>query len=670
MNKTETKKRIEKLKELINHHRYLYHVLDRQEISEDVSDSLKKELFDLEEKYPEFITSDSPTQRIGGMPLKKFKKIKHSKPMLSFNDAFSMPDMKDWGKRIKKLLTIPEAENLNYFCELKFDGLAIELVYKNNILQTGATRGNGIIGENVTQNVKTINSIPLKLKNNNLEKEIIARGEAIIFKKEFLKINRLREKAGLSIYSNPRNIAAGSIRQLDSKITAQRNLSFFCYDLISNLGQTNHEQEHRILRKLGFKVNSHTKFCKNLEEVFQFHKKWKEQRQNLGYEIDGIVVIVNNNKIFNKLGAIGKSPRGAIAYKFPLKQAETIIQDIKVQVGRTGAVTPVAYLKPVKVGGVIISKATLHNKDEIKRLGVKIKDTVIVGRAGDVIPMVVSVLKELRTGKEIEFNMPKLCPYCKTKLIRQRGEVIWRCPNSKCESRQKRYFSYFVSRQGFNVEGLGPKIIEQLFERKFISDPADIFNLPEKDLLTLEGFAEKAVQNLIESIEARKEISFSKFIYALGIDQVGEETAQDLTDYFKNLEDLKKVSLEKLISIKDIGPETAESIYNWFQQKDNIKILDKLKKFGVKIKYKVKSIRNKVLLGKVFALTGSLNELSRDKAKERIKELGGRISEDISKNTDFLILGRNPGSKFEKAKKLNIKTINEKEFLLLITTRQ
>jgi len=667
MNKTEIKQRIEKLKKLIRYHRYLCHVLDRQEISDSALDSLKKELFDLEQKYPEFITSDSPTQRIGGIPLKKFEKIKHSKPMLSFNDAFSKEDMKDWEKRIKKLLTIQEAENLNYFCELKFDGLAIELVYKNKILQTGATRGNGIIGENVTQNIKTINSIPLKLRDNNLEKEIIVRGEAIIFKKEFLKINRLREKAGLSVYSNPRNITAGSIRQLNSKITAERNLDFFCYDLISDLGQVNHEQEHKILKEIGLKVNSHTKFCDNLKEVFQFHEKWKKKRQGLGYEIDGIVVIVNNNEIFNKLGAIGKSPRGAIAYKFPLKQAETIVKNIKVQVGRTGAVTPVAYLKPVKVGGVIISKATLHNEDEIKRLGIKIKDTVIIGRAGDVIPMVVKVLKELRTGKEIEFNMPKVCPYCGARLIKQRGEVIWRCPNSKCEHRQKKHLSYFVSRQGFNIEGLGPRIIEQLFEKRFISDPADIFNLQEKDILTLEGFAEKAVKNLIESIKAKKEISFSKFIYALGIDQVGEETAQDLASCFKDLGKIRKASLEQLIDIKDIGPETAESIYNWFQQKHNIRILEKLKQFGVKIKYEVPSTKNKIFLGKAFVLTGSLDKLSRERAKERIKELGGRVLENINKNTDFLILGKNPGSKLEKAKKLNIEIINEKEFLSLIT---
>jgi len=665
MNKAEVKKRIDKLKKLINHHRYLYHVLDRQEISDSALDSLKKELFELEQKYPEFITSDSPTQRIEGKPLKKFEKIKHSQSMLSFNDAFSIKDMEDWEKRIKKLLTEQEIKDLNYFCELKFDGLAIELIYKNNILQTGATRGDGLIGENVTQNIKTINAIPLRLREKK-EKEIIVRGEAIIFKKEFLKINEIREKAGLSIYSNPRNIAAGSIRQLDSKITAERNLNFFCYDLVTNLDQRTHEQEHEILKKLGLKVNTHTKFCNNLKEVFQFYKKWEVKRQELGYEIDGIVIIVNNNKIFNKLGRIGKSPRGAIAYKFPLEQVQTVVKDIKVQVGRTGAVTPVAYLKPVKVGGVVVSRATLHNEDEIKRLGIRIKDTVIIGRAGDVIPMVVSVLKELRTGKEEKFIMPKLCPYCKTKLVKKRGDVIWRCPNSRCESRQKRYFSYFVSRPGFNIEGLGPKIVEQLFEKGFISDPADIFNLQEQDLLTLEGFAQKAVENLIESINNKKQINFPRFIYSLGIDQVGEETAQDLANCFKNLEEFKKSSLERLINIRDIGPETANSIYNWFRKRDNLRILEKLNKFGVKIKYKVKNTKKQILLGKVFALTGTLEKLSRDKAKERIKELGGKVSENINKNTDFLVLGGNPGSKLAKAKKLNIKILKEKDFLSLI----
>ena len=406
MNKPETKKRIEKLKKLINHHRYLYHVLDKQEISDAALDSLKKELFNLEQKYPEFITPDSPTQRVGGLPLKKFEKIKHSQPMLSFNDAFSEEDMEDWEERIKKLLnekgTVPDqGQSLSYFCELKFDGLAIELIYRTPtkggypILKTGSTRGDGIIGENVTQNLKTIDSIPLRLRREE-EKEIIVRGEAIIFKKDFLKINKMREKAGLPVYANPRNVAAGSIRQLDPKITAQRNLTFFAYDLISparlasparngvstagwqgeaggDLGQTNHQEEHKILKDLGFKTNPYSRFCKDLKEVFEFREQWKKNREKLEYEIDGIVAIVNQNKIFQKLGVVGKAPRGAIAYKFPLKEAETIVEDIKIQVGRTGAVTPVACLKPVKVGGVTISRATLHNEDEIKRLGIKIE---------------------------------------------------------------------------------------------------------------------------------------------------------------------------------------------------------------------------------------------------------------------------------------------------------
>ena len=665
MNKAEVKKRIEKLKKLINHHRYLYHVLDRQEISDAALDSLKKELFDLEQKYPEFVTPDSPTQRVGGRPLKKFEKVKHSQPMLSFNDAFSEEDMKDWEERIKKLLTPEEIEKLNYFCELKFDGLAIELIYKNGILETGSTRGDGIIGENVTQNIKTIESIPLRLRTK--KGEVIVRGEAIIFKKDFLRMNKMREEADLPVYANPRNVAAGSIRQLDPKITAQRRLTFFAYDLVSDLGQTTHQEEHKILKDLGFKVNSYSKFCKDLKQVFEFREQWKRDREKLEYEIDGIVAIVNENKIFQKLGTVGKAPRGAIAYKFPLKQAETIIENIKIQVGRTGAVTPVACLKPVEIGGTTISRATLHNEDEIKRLGVKIGDTVIVGRAGDVIPEVVKVLKELRTGKEKVFRMPKVCPFCGTKLVRPAGEVIWRCPNPDCQARQRRYLYHFVSKGAFDIDGLGPKIVDQLFENNLISDPADIFQLKEGDLMPLEGFAEKAAKNLINSINSKKEINFGRFIYALGIKEVGEQTAQDLANYFKDLKELKEASLEKLMGIKDIGPETAKSIYNWFLQKKNFALLEKLKKAGVKIKYHktVPFVRKGLseITGKTFVLTGSLSSLTREEAKEKIRNLGGRVSSIVSRNTDFLVLGKEPGSKLQKAKKLGVKIIDEKTFL-------
>jgi len=684
----QAKQRIEKLKKLINHHRYLYHVLDKQEISDAALDSLKKELFNLEQKYPEFITPDSPTQRVGGLPLKKFEKIKHSQPMLSFNDAFSEEDMEDWEERIKKLLnekgTVPDqGQSLSYFCELKFDGLAIELIYRTPtkggypILKTGSTRGDGIIGENVTQNLKTIDSIPLRLRREE-EKEIIVRGEAIIFKKDFLKINKMREKAGLPVYANPRNVAAGSIRQLDPKITAQRNLTFFAYDLISNLGQTTHQEEHKILKDLGFKTNPYSRFCKDLKEVFEFREQWKKNREKLEYEIDGIVAIVNQNKIFQKLGVVGKAPRGAIAYKFPLKEAETIVEDIKIQVGRTGAVTPVACLKPVKVGGVTISRATLHNEDEIKRLGVKIGDTVIVGRAGDVIPEVVKVLKELRTGKEKIFRMPELCPYCQTKLVKPEGEVIRRCPNSKCQARQRRYLYHFVSKGAFNIEGLGPRIIDQLFEKNLISDPADIFQLKEGDLIPLEGFAEKAAENLISAIKAKKEIDFARFIYALGLKEVGEETSALLAQKLKfkseklKIEELteafQKLSLEDLQSIKDIGPVAAQSIYDWFRQKQNIMFLEKLGKVGITIKNYQLPTTNYKLSGKTFVLTGSLTNLTREEAKEKIRNLGGKVSEAVSKKTDFVVVGREPGAKLEQAKKMGVKIISDKEFLKMFTT--
>jgi len=687
MTKKEAKERIEKLKKLINYHRYLYHVLDRQEISESALDSLKKELFDLEQKYPEFVTPDSPTQRVGGKPLEKFEKVRHGTPMLSFNDAFSEKDMEDWEERIKKLLSKEETEKLEYFCELKFDGLAIELIYEEGLLKTGATRGDGIIGEDVTQNLKTIEAIPLKLREQkevikDLEKEglkeiaqfikkkgmksVVVRGEALISKKEFARINKIQEKKGLPKYANPRNIAAGSVRQLDPKVTASRHLDAYVYDLISDLGQKTHQQEHRILKILGFKTHKDSKLCKNLKEVFQYHKFWQKKRDTLPFEIDGLVVQVNDNEIFEKLGVVGKAPRGAIAYKFPLKQAETIVEDIKVQVGRTGAVTPVAHLKPVEVGGVTITRATLHNEDEIKRLGVKIGDTVIVGRAGDVIPEVVKVLKELRTGKEKEFKMPKVCPVCGERLVRPKGEAIWRCPNPNCQARQRRYLYHFVSKGAFDIEGLGRKIIDQLLDEGLISDPCDIFELKEGDLVPLERFAEKSAKNLIQAIQSRKEISLARFIYALGIPQVGEETAQDLAEYFGSLDKLKKATLEELLAIKDIGPETANSIYSFFREKRNLLLLKRLLKAGVKIISPPKTKISKTLEGKTFVFTGGLKRFTREEAKEKVRQLGGEVSESVSKKTDFVVVGENPGSKLQKAKKLGVKTISEEEFLELL----
>jgi len=711
MNKKGIQKRIEKLKRLINHHRYLYHVLDRQEISEAVLDSLKKELFDLEQKFPEFVTSDSPTQRVEGKPLEKFKKTYHPKPMLSFNDAFSEKDIKDWEIRISKLLTNEEKEKIDFFCELKIDGLAVELIYENEVFKVGSTRGDGLIGEDVTHNLKTIEAIPLRLRApHHFSKEeirligqkkweknrrgLVARGEVFIPKKEFEKINKEQEKKNLTTFANPRNMAAGSIRQLDPKITSQRHLDSFAYELLTparhasqgeaggDFGQNTegplpfsekgwaygartHEEKHEILKALGFKTNPHNRYCENLKEVFEFHQYWQKNREKIPYEIDGIVVIINDNMIFEKLGVVGKAPRGAIAFKFPLKQATTEILDIKVQVGRTGSLTPVAVLKPVEVGGVTISRATLHNEDEIKRLGVKIGDTVIVGRAGDVIPDIIGVFPELRTGKEREFRVPKKCPVCAAIVEKLEGEVISRCPNPECSAKKRRHFYHFISRGAFDIVGLGPKIIDKLIEEGIISDPADLFNIKQSDILQLERFAEKSTENLLKAVQEKKKISLPKFIYSLGIRNVGEETARHLAGQFYSLENLKEAGLEELQKIIDVGPVVANSIYKWFSKKKNIYFLEKLKKSGVEI-VEEKKTGHQPLKGETFVLTGTLETMAREKAKERIRILGGEISESISKKTNFVISGKEPGSKYERAKKLGVRIINEKEFLAML----
>jgi DNA ligase (NAD+) len=662
MNKSEAKNRIEKLRKLINYHRHLYHVLDKQEISDAALDSLKKELFDLEQEFPDFITPDSPTQRVGGEPLKKFKKVKHPQRMLSLNDAFSNEDMQDWSERVSKLLSEKERKELDFYCELKIDGLAIELIYENGFLKTGSTRGDGNIGEDITQNLKTVDAIPLRIDG---QKELVVRGEVFITKKEFERINKEQKGNGQTAYANPRNIAAGSVRQLDPKITASRKLDSFAYELLTDFGQETHEQKHKILKDLGFKTNKHNKYCKNLNEVFEFREHWVKNREKLDYEIDGVVVIINNNEIFEKLGVVGKTPRGAIAFKFPQAEATTKVLDIKVQVGRTGAMTPVAVLEPVQVTGITITRATLHNEDEIKRLGLKIGDTVIVGRAGDVIPNIIRVLPELRTGKEKNFKMPEKCPSCQTKLVKPNGEAVTRCPNPNCFARQRRNFYHFVSKTAFDVDGLGPKIIDKLLDEGLVQNPSDLFDLKEGDIAPLERFAEKSAENLIKSIQGRREIILSRFIYALGIRNVGEETAIDLAQYFGSITKIKNAKLEDIDSISDIGPVVSKSIYEWFQDKDNLKFLEKLED-KVKIINPEKKAGNQKFSGKTFVLTGGLKSMSRDQAKERIRELGGDVSESVSSKTDYVVVGLEPGSKADKAKELGVKTLTEEEFLKIL----
>jgi len=676
MKKEEVKKRIEKLRKVISHHRYLYHVLNRQEISDAALDSLKHELYKLEQQFPELITPDSPTQRIAGKPLEGFRKIKHKTPMLSIEDIFSKEELQDWIDYLKRLA--PNAQ-FNYFAELKIDGFAITLIYKNGIFICGATRGDGKTGEDVTQNLKTIESIPLKLEirgntptKRNKEKikklieegEIEIRGEVYMEKKKFEKLNKELEKKGQKSYTNPRNLAAGSIRQLDPKLAASRPLNFLAYDITTDLGQKTHFEEHQILPILGFKTDK-GKECQSLQEIIDFWKATEKKREKYPFQIDGIVVNVNQNSIFEKLGVVGKSPRGVRAFKFSPKQATTKILNIKIQIGRTGITTPVAILKPVEVGGVTISRATLHNEDEIKRLGVKIGDTVIVGRAGDVIPDVIQVLPELRTGEEKTFKMPEKCPACNTKLVKEEGEVAWRCPNPKCPAREREYFYHFVSKGAFDIVGLGPKIIDRLLDIGLISDPADLFLLKEKDLSSLERFAEKSAKNLISAIQSKKEITLSRFIYALGIRNIGEETAQILSRHFGYFEKLKNASLEEFQEIKDIGPVVAKSIFDFFQEKRNLKLIKKLKQVDVKI-ISEKKPKFQPLEGKTFVLTGTLESMTRDEAKEKIRELGGDISESVSKKTDYVIIGKKPGSKYKEAKEVGTKIIKEKEFLKLI----
>ena len=707
MNKFKIKGRIEKLKKEINHHRYLYHVLDKQEISDAALDSLKHELSLFEQKYPEFLTSDSPSQRVGGKPLEKFKKVRHKFPMLSLNDVFNQKELEDWKNRIQKLAFTRQSfveqnlggqgQKLKYFAELKIDGFAVSLIYKDGVFFCGSTRGDGKIGEDVTQNLKTIESIPLKLfihselfkifPTNALDKKIQKnlekiikkgtfeiRGEVYMAKRVFKKINQERLKKGEPVYANPRNIAAGSIRQLDSKITNSRDLEFLSYDLITDIGQKNHSEEHKILSVLGFKADQ-GRACESVKDIMNFFESIQKKREKLPYQIDGIVINVNNNSLHKKLGAAGKAPRGSIALKFPAEEATTQVENICVQVGRTGALTPVACLKPVNIEGITITRATLHNEDEIKKLDVRIGDTVIVQRAGDVIPDIVKVLPGLRTGKEKKFQMPENCPICGAKTKRISGEVAIYCSNENCFAKEKEELKHFVSRKAFNIDGLGEKIIEHLMNEGLISSMADIFYLKKGDLEPLERFAEKSAENLIQSIKKSKKILLARFIYALGIRHVGEETANILVESqkleVKSIGDLisffQNISLEELENIQDIGPIVGKSIYSFFHNEKKIKLLKDLSKAGVEIKFPRNLPKfNFRIAGKTFILTGSMETLSREQAKEKIRNLGGSVSNSVSKNSDYLVAGENPGSKFEKARKLGIKILNEDEFLKMI----
>jgi DNA ligase (NAD+) len=655
---SEAKKRAEKLRKLIDEYRYQYHVLDEPTISDEIYDSLTVELREIENDYPELIMPDSPTQRVGGQPLEKFEKVQHISQMLSLNDVFSQEEILDWEHRTKKLA----GKSLDYFCELKIDGLSIMLTYENGLFVRGATRGNGLIGEDVTQNLRTIPSIPLKLRKPQ-KGRLDVRGEVYMSKETFEKVNREQAKKGLTTYANPRNLAAGSVRQLDPKITVSRKLDSYIYDIYTDLGLKTHKEKHKILASLGFKTSKYVKYCRNIEEVIDYCKHWDDKRNSLDFQVDGVVILANSNELYQFLGSVGKAPRGAIAYKFPAEQVTTTIEDIRVNIGRTGAVTPFAVMKPVKIAGSTVSRATLHNEDEIKKKDIRIGDTIVVQKAGDIIPEVIKPLVELRAGREKSFKMPKKCPICGSLIIRPTGKAVARCSNKNCYAIEKEQLIHFASKDAFDIDGLGEKIIDQLLNEGVISDAGDFFALTEGDLLPLERFADKSAENLVKAIQDRKKVSFSRFLYGLGIRHVGAVIASLLATRFRTLEVLQSTNLEELSQIEGIGEVVAQSIYGWFREKQNVKLLKKLASFDVG--YEKVKIENK-LAGLTFVITGSLESMSREEAEEKIRFLGGQASNSVSKETDYLVLGENPGSKLAKAKKLGIKIIAEKELLNML----
>jgi len=664
MTKAEAQTRIAKLRSEIEHHRYLYHVLDKPEISDSALDSLKHELFKLEQQYPELITPSSPTQRVGGKALAQFNKVKHPAPILSIEDAFSIEEVTDWQARNEKFM----GERIKgYFGELKMDGLSIVLTYDQGLLVRGATRGDGKVGEDVTQNIRTIESIPLSLvKSDNLAlpKKLDVRGEIVITKAELERINNLQIKAGLPIFANPRNLAAGSIRQLDARVAAERQMEFYAFEILTDIGQATHAEVHEQLKRFGFKTNKYCQELVGIQEIESYVKKWESKRAALPYQTDGVVIVVNDIKQERTLGSVGKADRWMLAFKFPAEQATTQIKDIIIQVGRTGALTPVAILEPVRLAGSTVSRATLHNEDEIRRLDVRVGDTVIAQKAGDIIPDIVQVLPKLRTGKEKVWHMPKNCPACDTLVQRKVGEVAWYCKNVHCPARTREGLYHFVSRTAFNIDGLGPRIIDQLIEVGLINDAADFFALKMEDLVGLEGFADKAAQNLIRAIAHKKTIPLSRFIYSLGIRHVGIETALVLAQHFGTLEKIISATEDDLKIVTEVGPVVAKSITEFFASSRQRRLLDKFKQAGIKITHE--SRPSGKWSGKTAVVTGTLASFSREQAKQAIRNLGGNVSETVSQATSFVVVGEKPGSKYDQAKKLGIEILNEAEFIKLI----
>jgi DNA ligase (NAD+) len=689
MTKSEARERINKLRASINHHRYLYHVLDRQEISDEALDSLKHELFKLEQEFPELITSDSPTQRVGGEALSKFQKVVHEVRMLSIEDVFSFDEFEKWYQRA---LERSGEKSLELYCMVKLDGLAVSLEYEGGNLSLAATRGDGYVGEDVTRNVKTIESVPLTLRvpseeeitsffkrHENLDcvalkkflceptKKITVRGEIYMPVKDFESLNKTREKAGEAKFANPRNVAAGSIRQLDPKIAASRPLAFFAWDLLTDVGQKTHYQELELLRLLGFRPTPEGLLAKNTREVEKYWKDLQKKRASLKYWIDGVVVRVNDNKVQSELGVVGKTPRGLSAWKLPAEEATTVVKEIEWNVGRTGALTPVAVVEPTFIAGTTVKHASLHNMDEIRRLGLKIGDTVILIKAGDIIPKVVRVLEELRPEDAKAISSPKVCPVCGSDVGKvKEGDVALVCENKNCFAKERERIIYAA--RAFEIDGLGDKIAEQLLDVGLVSRAPDMFSLTVDELVGLERFADVSASKLVNAIQSKKEIKLDRFLVALGIQNVGEETARDIASEFHSLERVREASLDDFMKVEGVGEVVADSLLKFFSSAHGMELVDEYLKNGVIVtELAQRGVRSSALSGKTLVLTGTLSAMSRDEAGEKIRERGGSVSGSVSSKTDFVVVGDDPGSKFEKAKKLGVRTLSEKEFLDMLS---
>lgn len=661
MNIEQLEKRVDELTKTINKHNYLYYVLDSPEISDYEYDMLMRELIELENTFPALKRADSPTQRVGGEVLKGFREVVHKTQKLSLANVFNENDIRDFDSRVRKVT----GEDVEYVLELKIDGLTVVLTYEDGVFVQGATRGDGVRGEDVTANLKTVKSIPLSL-NENITVEV--RGEIFLPKKAFEELNARREEQEEPLFANPRNAAAGSLRQLDTRITAERPLDIFVFNLesIENKEFETHVEALEYLKSVGFKISPFISIHRSCEEIIEKCHYWADKRGELPFEIDGLVIKVNNLRQRELLGNTAKTPKWASAYKFPPETKKTKIKNITVQVGRTGAITPTAELEPVRVAGSVISRVTLHNEDYIKEKDIRIGDTVIIKKAGDVIPEVVEVVTEERKGNERPFEMPGKCPVCKAETIREPGEAITRCTNVSCPAQLKRSLFHFVSRDAMNIEGLGPQIITMLMDRGFIKDAADIYLLKNKknELTDVERMGEKSVQNLLDAIEASKANPLNRLIYALGIRMIGQRASQILSENFENIDELSEADYERLISIPEIGEKMAESIVAFFRQEQNKKLIQELKNCGVNVVGSKKVVKeNENFSGKTFVLTGALQNYTRDQAKEIIESFGGKVSSSVSKKTDYVLAGEDAGSKLEKANALGITVIDEETFM-------